>query len=728
MRYTAIAIKSGAKRLYMWSKARNLAPADILIAMSLVLASLLMILQAAQADSAAPPQAEPPRTVEYTLTIAREKIAAAPRKRLGIAINGTIPGPTLYFREGDHVRVSVVNQLDDDDASIHWHGLLLPNAMDGVPYLTTKSLEPHAEHVFEFDLRQSGTYWYHSHTGLQEQEGVYGAIVIEPREGRGALHAQLGVAREVVAVLSDWTDEPPREVMRTLMRGSDWYSIKKGNAQTLLDAWKRGKLGEYFAREKRRMPAMDISDVAYDQFLVNGLPEARAPEAAAGERVLVRVVNASASTYFHLTQAGGPVTIVSADGQRVQPVDVRRLLIGIAETYDIVVSMPASGQAVELRATAHDGTSHTALVLGRNDAQVLRALDPPPPERYGMDEMLRAGLSSASETKALATATEERPFAPYALLRTREPSSIALIAKTSVARAITMRLTGDMERYLWSIDGKTLAEAPPVRISSGEVVRIEFINDTMMHHPMHLHGHFFRVVTAAGEFSPVKHTVDVPPMGRRTIEFVADEEPGDWFLHCHILYHMDAGMARVLSYLELGADHQPVLDPAIIAPSYLFLDAAFLSNMTQGHAMLMTGRNDFFARWHSGYGNGGNDEMREVDLGMSHYYNPNLSALAGYRFTTEERAEDRLFAGARYRLPYLVYATATADSEAGLRFELEKSLRLSARWSLVGRVEYDTNTYTDLRIGTTWTLSKALAAIAQYDSDHGLGVGVTVRL
>ncbi len=696
--------------------------------MFLFFASLLMLLQTTPALSTPPPSAAPPRAVEYTLTIAREKAAAAPRKRRGIAINGSIPGPTLYFREGDHVRVTVVNQLDDDDASIHWHGLLLPNAMDGVPYLTTKRLKPHAEHIFEFDLRQSGTYWYHSHTGLQEQEGVYGAIVIEPREGKAALLAELGVAREVVAVLSDWTDESPREVMRTLMRGSDWYSIKKGNAQTLFDAWKRGKLGAYFAREKSRMPAMDISDVAYDQFLVNGLSEARLPEATAGERVLVRVVNASASTYFHLTGAGGPLTIVAADGQRVQPVEVRRLLIGIAETYDVIVSMPASGEAIELRATAHDGTAHTALVLGRLDAPLLRAKGPPPPERYGMDEMLRAGLSSVSETKAHATASEERPFAPYGLLRTPKPSGIALAAQSRGVRAITMRLTGDMERYLWSIDGKTLAEAAPVRIRSGEVVRIEFVNDTMMHHPMHLHGHFFRVVTAAGEFSPVKHTVDVPPMGRRTIEFVADEEPGDWFLHCHILYHMDAGMARVVSYLELGAEHQPTLDPAMIAPSYLFLDAAFLSNMTQGHAMLMSARNDFFARWHSGYGNDGNDELSEVDLGLSHYYDPNLSALAGYRFTTKQHAEDRLFAGARYRLPFLVYATASADSEADLRFELEKSLRLCARWSLAGRVEYDTNTYTDWRLSTTWTVTKQFGAIAQYDSEHGLGVGVTVRL
>jgi FtsP/CotA-like multicopper oxidase with cupredoxin domain len=682
-----------------------------------------------------------PRVVEYTLEVAHEAAPTPPRNRPGISLNGTIPGPTLRFREGDTARVVVKNLLGDDETSIHWHGLLLPNAMDGVPYLTTPPIPARGEHTFEFDLRQSGTYWYHSHTGLQEQVGVYGAIVIEPREGLAALHAELGVDREVVMVVSDWTDEDPHEVMRTLMRGSDWYAIKKGNAQSIVGAWQNGKLGEYFARERNRMPAMDISDIAYDQFLVNGLAEARFDEAEPGERILVRIVNASAATYFHITNAAGPLTIVAADGLRVQPVDVKRLLMGIAETYDVVVTMPEDGDAIELRATAHDLSGHGALVLGAVDADILRAEDPPPPELYGMDEMLRAGLSSASQSRGELAATDERPFAPYALLRTLEPSEIAREAEARGVRTISMRLTGDMERFIWSVNGKTLAEDPVVKVSSNEVVRIEFVNDTMMHHPMHLHGHFFRVVTAAGAHSPVKHTVDVPPMGRRTIEFIANEEPGDWFLHCHILYHMDAGMARVISYAEQGEDHTPSLDPKMIEPSFFFLDAAFMSHMSTGHAMWMKGREDLFVRWHGGYehgddgedmghmsGDGGDDEEREIDLGWSHYFDPNLSSVLGYRFTNDEDAEDRVFGGVRYRLPYMVHATLTADDELDFRVELDKSLQITARGALFGAVEYDTNTYGDWSTGVSWTLLKELGLIAQYDSDHGFGAGVTISL
>lgn len=693
-----------------------------------------------------PTGAPAPNVVEYTLEIGHETAPSAPRRSNGIAINGTIPGPTLRFREGDLARIVVRNLLGDDETSIHWHGLLLPNAMDGVPYLTTERIPPRGEHTFEFELRQAGTYWYHSHTGMQEQVGVYGALVIEPREGLAALHAELRVDREVVMVASDWTDESPHEVMRTLMRGSDWYALEKGNVQSVVGAWRRGKLGEFFARERNRMPAMDISDVAYDQFLVNGVAEARFVEAEPGERILVRIVNASASTYFHVTSAAGPLEIVAADGLRVVPVEVARLLMGVAETYDVVVTMPDSGEAVELRATAHDVSGHASLVLGPVDVEVLHASDPPPPELYGMDEALRAGLASVSQPKGEAVATDDRPFAPYALLRTLEPSDIALAAEERGVRTIQMRLTGDMERYIWSIDGKTLAEEPVVRVASGEVVRIEFVNDTMMHHPMHLHGHFFRVVTAAGAHSPVKHTVDVPPMGRRTIEFIANEEPGDWFLHCHILFHMDAGMARVVSYAEQGEDHEPTVDPRMLEPLFFFLDAAFLTHMAEGHAMVMKGRDDFFVHWHGGYdshsdtdehggahggahGSGhGDDDEREIDLGWSRYFGPNLSSVLGYRFTNEDRADDRFFGGVRYRLPYLVHATLTLDDEFDARLELEKSLQITGRGALFGSVEYDTNTYGDWAAGVTWTLDKELGLIAQYDSDHGFGVGVTIRL
>jgi len=675
------------------------------------------------------------RVVEYTLEIAHEEAAAAPRKRNGISINGGIPGPTLRFEEGDVARITVKNRMGDLDTSIHWHGLLVPNVMDGVPYLTTPPILPLGERVFEFELRQSGTYWYHSHTGLQEQEGVYGAIVIAPREGLEALHRELGVDREVVYVASDWADDDPHEIMRTLMRGSDWFGIKKGSAQSIVGAWRRGKLGDYFSREWRRMASMDISDVAYDQFLVNGLAEAHFEDALPGERVLVRIINAAASSYFHISGGNGPLTIVAADGLRVQPVEVHRLLIGIAETYDVIVTMPTSGEAVEVRATAHDLSGHGALVLGDAGADVRRATDPPRPEIYGMDEMLRAGLSSVSQTRGAAAATDDRPFAPYALLRALEPSAIARAAEAQGVRTVTLRLTGDMQRYFWGMNGASFSEDPVVQISQGEVVRIEFINDTMMHHPMHLHGHFFRVVTEAGEYSPLKHTVDVPPMGRRTIEFIADEEPGDWFMHCHILYHMDAGMARVVSYREQGEDHVPTLDPKLIDPTFAFLQATFQNHMVMGQATVMRGRESFFVQWDSGTealdeegGRHSGSREREIDVGWSHYIDPNLSTIVGYRFTDDPRAANRLFGGVSYRLPYLVQAELTADDDRAVRIELEKVHQITARGALFSSIEYDTNSYTDWQVGGSWTLNRELRFDATYDNDHGFGVGLTLRL
>ena len=204
-------------------------------------------------------------TVRYELSIAEGDFSVAGKTRTALTINGGVPGPTLRFREGDHAQITVFNRLEKGETSLHWHGLLVPNAMDGVPYLTTPPIVAGGSHLFEFPLRHAGTYWYHSHTGLQEQRGVYGSIVVEPRGGES-----VEVDHDVVAVLSDWTNENPKEVMRTLMRGSDWYGIKKGNAQSIAGAIKSGAFKDYMAREKSRMPPMDVSDVFYDAFLING--------------------------------------------------------------------------------------------------------------------------------------------------------------------------------------------------------------------------------------------------------------------------------------------------------------------------------------------------------------------------------------------------------------------------------------------------------------------------
>lgn len=657
------------------------------------------------------------KVVTYELTVSETIMAPAGKNRRALTLNDGIPGPTLRFRVGDTARINVRNHLIDEDTSIHWHGILLPNAMDGVPYLTTPPIKPGKSHLFEFKLTHPGTYWYHSHTGLQEQRGVYGSIVVTPKGGE-PVHAD----RDYVLVLSDWTNEKPGEVMRTLMRGSEYYAIKKGNAQSILGAFQAGALGDYWQRERSRMAPMDLSDVYYDAFLINGKTRSTLP-AKPGETIRLRLINAGASTYFYAHSATGPLTIVAADGPAVQPTKVDKLLIGMAETYDVLVKIPASG-SYEFRATAQDNSGHASVFLGDGPERTTPPL--PTPNLYSMDHMLEAAMGSMSmdSTPSMEMGMEmgaERPQAPYHQLKARENTTLP---KSAPVREIELRLTGDMTRYLWSFNGKTLAEDATIPVSEGEVLRIKLINDTMMHHPLHLHGHFFRLLNGQGSRSPLKHTVDVPPMGRRTIEFLANEDH-DWFFHCHLLYHMDAGMARVVSYEKSrNPDYEPSVDPKLINHTVGMIDGMLLSNHTMGNARIMRGREDFGVMWDYGF----HDHSEyEIDAFWMHYFNPNLSTVLGYRFTNQHEAEDRAFAQLNYRLPFLFESTLALDSEGDLRLGLGKEFQLTDRLSLYGDIEYDTNTRWEWTVGTSYLLNKQFSLTGAYHNEHGWGGGVTFR-
>ena len=650
--------------------------------------------------------------VEYDLTIAEQTLSPAGRPVRVLTINGSLPGPTLRFREGDTARIRVHNHLKHEDTSTHWHGLLLPNAQDGVPHITTPPILPGQTHTFEFKLRHPGTYWYHSHTHLQEQLGVYGSIVVEPRGGE-----PVKADRDEVVVLSDWTNENPDEVQRTLARGSDYYSLRKGSAQSILGAIRHDALRDYFDREWTKMPPMDVSDVAYDAFLINGRPVSRM-SAKPGERIRLRVINAGASTYFYLRWAAGPVTIVAADGPPVEPVKVQRLFIAIAETYDLIVTVPPSG-AWEFRATSQDGTGHASLFIGQGEERV--ADDPPKPDVYTMDEMLDAALAD-QEDDPRAAVNLPRAGTPYRLLRatknTAPPSNLPV-------REVTMRLTGDMSRYVWSFDGKTVAEDAIVPLRQGELFRLELVNDTMMHHPIHLHGHFFRVLNGQGERSPLKHTVDIPPMGRRTIEFETNE-PGDWMFHCHILYHMMSGMARIFSYQEAGAEHMPHLGEHSHDMWHFWGVASLQSHMSDGMLTLMNSRNDLLLNWEIGWENV-EDTQHEVDAVYQRYFNADFQAFLGARLTNDEDAENRALIGFNYRLPLIVWANVSLDSEGDARITLAKRFQLTSRLNAFGRVEYDTNTKWEWSAGAEFTLNKPLSLIAQYHSDYGIGAGLSIR-
>lgn len=734
-------------------------------------------------------------TVEYDLEISEREVSITGRPSSGMVINGGIPGPTLRFTEGDTARIRVRNRMGVD-TSIHWHGILVPPDMDGVPYLSFPPIKPGATFIYEFPIRQNGTYWYHTHTGLQEQSGLYGAIVIQPKGGGRVAD------RDHVVLFSDWTDEDPGEVMRTLKRGSDWYAIKKGNAQSLLGAARLGMLGGWFARELQRMPPMDISDVAYDRFLANGEPETTF-SAGPGETVRIRIIDGSSTTYFHLEYAGGPMTVVSADGQDVEPVEETRLLIGVAETYDVLVRVPSSG-AYELRATAHDGSGHASVWIGSGERHP--APDVPRPNLYysmgapglgrilaltpagamgmsdrdveegrfdrpgmadmdsmamhsmpmggmeGMEGMEHAGHSmpsmppssaravkgrgigswllagdvSSSEALAVDGMDPARPWPPYARLRAVRPTSFP--AEKTV-REVRLTLDGDMERYVWSLDNRPLSESDEILVREGEVTRFIMINRTMMHHPMHLHGHFFRVVNGQGDRAPLKHTVDVAPMSTTVIEFDASE-PGDWFFHCHLLYHMESGMARVVHYEGFtpapglsAIRHRLAMDHW-----HFWGQAEVLTQMTEGFLTFSGTRNILTAEWEAGWQDWDGSEWEGV-FTLDRYINGFSRIFAGLDLMGEgdESEECRGVFGLRYLLPLNVESRVWIDTDGGARLNLGKSIDLAPRLALFGHAEYDSREKWEGSAGLSYMIRKDLSFVGKWHSDYGMGGGIEIR-
>ncbi|MCJ8330170.1 MAG: multicopper oxidase domain-containing protein, partial [Lentisphaeria bacterium] len=334
---------------------------------------------------------------------------------------------------------------------------------------------------------------------------------------------------------------------------------------------------------------------------------------------------------------------------------------------------------------------------------------------YDMDEMMEVALIDGDTTHL------PRPLTPYSLLES--PKSTAINPKLP-RREIKLRLTGDMKRYIWSFNGKTLSEESTILIKKGEVLQMRLINDSMMHHPIHLHGHFFRVLNGKGDKAPLKHTVDVHPMGTRIIEFEADQEK-DWFFHCHILYHMDAGMSRVIRYESPDMTDEPNLDPALINPLYFMGEVAALSMSTEFKLKLMTGRNDLILEGFSAYED--DDNEYEIDLTWQHYFNQDFTSFIGYRQTDIEDTRDRGIAGFYYRLPLMVNSMLSFDTEGDARFGLEKDFQLFDRLSLFIDAEYDTNTFFENTVGLNYMLNRDFSLILQYDSESAIDGGIVIR-
>lgn len=667
--------------------------------------------------------------VEYDLHISAQTQSPAGKPVRVLTINGSMPGPVLRFREGDFARIRVHNDLPDEETSTHWHGLLLPNREDGVPHVTTPPIRPGTTHTFQFTLKHSGTYWYHSHTQLQEQSGVFGGIVVVPKNGE-PVHAD----REQVLILSDWTNLDPRQAMRMLMRGTDYFGLMRGNSQSILGAANQGHLKDYFKREWDRMMPMDLSDMGYHAFLIHG-KRATNIEGKPGERVRVRIINASAATYYHLSSSSGPLRIIAADGPAVQPVEVPMFLMGIAETYDLLLTIPRSGRH-ELRFTTQDGSGHSSAFFGQgnpHDAPI-----PPKPNIYQMDDMLNLALEEQEEDPR-ASLRLPRPGSPYRLLRAPEDTSPPA---GRPRRKITLHLTGDMNRYVWGFNGRTIAQDPYILIRKGELIELELVNDTMMHHPIHLHGHFFRLLMGQGKHSPLKHTVDVPPMSRRTVEFEANEAK-DWMFHCHILYHMMSGMARVFRY----EDEEPVKTPSLSSegdamgdPSmdsklgehahdmaYLWGTATLQSQMAEGMLTWMNPKHDLMLNWQAGW-NRVDETEYEIDFLYQHYFNPNFQAFGGYRITHEDGdTRDRALGGIQYRLPLMAWFNASIDTAGDTRFSLSKRFQLTPRLSFWGDFCHDSATHIEWSTGADYSLTRQTSLTTTYHSTYGAGAGLIFR-
>ncbi|MBO9582036.1 MAG: copper resistance system multicopper oxidase [Sphingobium sp.] len=601
---------------------------------------------------------------DITLRIARQTMMIDGRRSSAIGVNGTIPAPLLRLREGQTVRLNVINELDED-SSIHWHGLLVPPQFDGVPGVSFPGIKPRSSYLYEFPIRQSGTYWYHSHSGFQEQLGHYGPIVIDPAGPDPVQHE-----REHVLVLADHSPLPPEAIFRRIKVDPGHFNRQRQTFAGLL-ADRDQSLKDRLDWGRMRMDPTDISDVtgvAYT-YIVNGHGPRDNWTALfkPGERVRLRIINASSMTNFNVRIPGLRLSIVQADGQNVMPVEVDEFQIGVAETYDAIVT-PSEDRAYTIVAEAVDRSGMARATLAPRPGMAgdvpplrkrplatmkdmgmdmsnmsgmpgmpgmegmdmsgghtagTRGIDPTAEQNAsaklaapggaamahrgsmpgmdqsampGMDHGAMQGMDHSSVTSTagqqsggmgamnmasmkMRTFSNAPPvkrgpgvqtIAPMPVDRTGEPGQgledagyRVLVYKDLMAldrnpdvrapsRSIDVHLTGNMERFMWSFDGEKMSDhMEPIPFVEGERVRVTLINDTMMSHPIHIHGHFFELVTGHGDHGPRKHTVIVQPGGKVTWDFTASAV-GDWAFHCHLLYHMEAGMMRVVSVRPNG--------------------------------------------------------------------------------------------------------------------------------------------------------------------------------
>ncbi|MDI3394469.1 copper resistance system multicopper oxidase [Pseudomonas sp. V98_8] len=538
---------------------------------------------------------------DFDLFIGETPVNITGNRRTAMTINGGIPGPLLRWREGDTVTLRVRNRLNAD-TSIHWHGILLPANMDGVPGLCFHGIEPGGMYVYQFKVRQNGTYWYHSHSGLQEQSGVYGPLVIDAKEPE-----PFEYDRDYVVMLTDWTDEDAVDLMKTLKKQSDYYNYNKRTVGDFIHDVSEKGWGSTVADRKMwaemKMNPTDLADVsgATYTYLMNG----QAPDMnwtgvfRPGEKLRLRFINGSAMTYFDVRIPGLKMTVVAADGLHVKPVSVDEFRIAVAETFDVIVEPTQDAYTLFAQSMDRTGYARGTLAAKVGLSAPIPPLDPRPlvtmddmgmggmdhgsmggdmagmdhSQMTGMDHssmqgmagMDHSGMTGMGEMQSHPATENNNPLVDMQAMTTSpkldDPglglrdngrrvltysdlrSTFADPDGRDPGRTVELHLTGHMEKFAWSFNGVKFSDAEPLRLKYGERIRIVLVNDTMMTHPIHLHGMWSDLEDANGEFMVRKHTIDMPPGSRRSYRVTADAL-GRWAYHCHLLYHMEMGMFR----------------------------------------------------------------------------------------------------------------------------------------------------------------------------------------
>lgn len=528
----------------------------------------------------------------YHLQIDEKSVNLIGLPQQAVVAGDSLPAPTLHWREGEQVTLQVTNNLKEQ-TSIHWHGIVLPYQMDGVPGISFGGIAPGQTFTYRFQVKQSGTYWYHGHSGFQEQQGLFGAIVIDPK------HDHQPADRDYVVMLSDWPEADPHRTLSRLKMQSDYYNFQKRTVGDFFTDIQRlgfsDTAADRLAWGQMRMEPTDLADVtgATYHFLING----RTPDRhktylfRPGEKLRLRFINASAMTHFDLRIPGLKMRVIAADGQAVSPIEVEEFRIAVAETYDVIVE-PQSEQAYSIFAEALDrsGYAHASLTPREDLTAAVPPLRPlklltlaemggahgghgshqghdqpataeAEPQHAGhrpaADNPQPAHDPHAGHLSHQAMAETETPAASYPVLNYRHLKSATPEHGLMGApdREITLRLTGNMNRYIWSFDDVKYSDAEPIRVKLGERIRFHYVNETMMNHPIHIHGLWQYLDNGNGMYNPKKHVVNVKPGETVSVDVPADAE-GEWAFHCHLLYHMDTGMFRKLIVEKAESGHE----------------------------------------------------------------------------------------------------------------------------------------------------------------------------